>query len=309
MSTLSPDDLARFYAKLSSTGLVRRLLELARDEDLGPSGRDLTSALFIDEDATLRCVVVARQPGVVAGFAAIDDLLDVFGFSESVQIQVFLADGSTIEPGDRVAIVEGNARAILTLERTMLNLVGRLSGVATVTRSYVRAMGTSTSVELYDTRKTTPGLRVLEKYAVRCGGGFSHRLGLHDAVMVKDNHLAGLGLEDLGDALKAAGERVRAVPGPVAFFEVEVDSIVQFERVLAVGSGVVDIVLLDNFEPSMLAQAVSMRDRLQPGLQLEASGGITLETIGEVAQTGVDRISVGGLTHSAASLDFGLDAL
>ena len=307
MSTSTPDELTRVYAELSSTGFVERLLELARDEDLGPGRCDLTSELFIDANATLRCAVVARQPGVVSGLAAIAEMLRVFGFMDDIQVQIESSDGSPVEPQTRVAILEGKTRAILTLERTLLNLVGRLSGVATQTRRFVEAMGTDTRAGLYDTRKTTPGLRVLEKYAVRCGGGKSHRIGLHDAVMVKDNHLAGLGLDDLGDAIKAAGERVRAASGPIAFFEVEVDSLEQFERVLSVGG--VDIVLLDNFSPALLREAVAMRDRVRPGLELEASGGITLETVREIALTGVDRISVGGLTHSAVSLDFGLDAL
>jgi len=309
MNTPTPVELVRIYAEMAETGLVDRLLELARDEDLGPGGCDLSSELFVDEDATRRCAVVARQVGVVAGLAAMDDLLRVFGFAESVKAQIESPDGSRVEPGTRVAVLEGKARDVLTVERTLLNLVGRLSGVATLTRRYLEAMGPDTRAGLYDTRKTTPGLRVLEKYAVRCGGGCSHRLGLHDAVLVKDNHLAGLGLENLGAAIVAAGERVRALPEPVAFFEVEVDSLEQFERVLAAGSGVVDIVLLDNFTPAELMVAVGLRDRAGSGLQLEASGGITLETIREVAHTGVDRISVGALTHSAASLDFGLDAL
>ncbi len=307
MSSPTPEELARVYAELSSTGLVGRLLELARDEDMGPNHCDLTSELFVDENATLRCAVAARQPGVVSGLAAIPDMLRVFGFVDDIQVRIELPDGSRVEPQARVAVLEGKARAILTLERTLLNLIGRLSGVATTTQRFVEAMGGDTRAGLYDTRKTTPGLRVLEKYAVRCGGGCSHRLGLYDAVMVKDNHLAGLGLDDLGAAIEAAGERVRAASGPIGFFEVEVDSLEQFERVVSAGG--VDIVLLDNFSPALLREAVALRDRIRPGLELEASGGITLETIREVALTGVDRISVGGLTHSAVSLDFGLDAL
>lgn len=297
-------DLAAFYSEMRSTGLVRRLLEIARDEDLGPSRCDLTSERFVGPRERLRCAVVARQSGVVAGLAVIPDMLEVFEFASSIEWGPDTSDGAVVAPGDVIATLDGDARAVLTFERTMLNLLGRMSGVATITRRYRGAMGGGTRVQLFDTRKTTPGLRVFEKYAVLCGGGRSHRLGLFDAVLVKDNHLAGVGLDQLAGRLTAAARNQTGDPN---FFEVEVDGLDQLQRVLEVDEHLVDIVLLDNFGLADLRAAVAMRDRSRPNLRLEASGGVTLETIRAIAETGVDRISVGALTHSATSLDFGLD--
>jgi len=305
MDARSSDQLAMVYAKMRETGLVRRLLELARDEDLGPARRDLTSERFVGQEERLRCAVVARQAGVVSGLATIPDLLDTFGFASVIEVREESCDGAAVASGDAVATLTGDARAVLTIERTMLNLIGRLSGVATVTKRYRDAMGEGVAAALFDTRKTTPGLRVFEKYAVCCGGGRSHRLGLHDAVLVKDNHLAGVGLGELAERLRAARARTGS---DASFFEVEVDSLAQFERVLSIPGGVVDIVLLDNFSLEDLRSAVALRGRGRTDLQLEASGGVTLESIRAIALTGVDRISVGALTHSATSLDFGLDA-
>ncbi|KAA0213047.1 MAG: carboxylating nicotinate-nucleotide diphosphorylase [Leptolyngbya sp. PLA3] len=299
---------AAMYEQIRSTGLVRRLLELARDEDLGPAHRDLTSELFCEGGATVRCAVVARHDCVVCGLGAGADVIEVFGCQDDVHWTAMARDGDSVRRGEHVALIEGLRRGVLGVERTLLNLVGRLSGVATQTSRYLDAMGPGVRSVLCDTRKTTPGMRVLEKYAVVCGGGVSHRMGLYDAVLVKDNHLAGVPLEALAERIEQMARRARAEPG-CAFVEVEVDGPAQFERLCEVGPGLVQIALLDNFAVADLRAAVEMRDRRCPGLLIEASGGVKLQTIRAVAQTGVDRISVGALTHSAVSADFGLDAL
>lgn len=307
----APVHPAAMYEQIRSTGLVRRLLELARDEDLGPQRRDLTSELFCDEHATVRCAVAARQECVVAGLAVVPEVLEVFGHAGNVGIVRWSAqasDGDSASRGKQVGVLEGSQRAVLAVERTILNTIGRLSGVATQTKRYIDAMGPGVKAVLCDTRKTTPGMRVLEKYAVVCGGGVSHRMGLYDAVLVKDNHLAGVPLEALPQRVAEMARRARSEPG-CAFVEVEVDGLEQFDRLCEVEPGLVQIVLLDNFAVADLRTAVEMRDRRCPELLLEASGGVNLQTIRAIAQTGVDRISVGALTHSAVNADFGLDAL
>ncbi len=303
------------YARLAATGLIRRLLELARDEDLGAAGMDITAAVMLEPDATTTACLVAREPGVVAGLVVIPELLDVFGIADAMSVEKHASDADRVVPGDTLATLRGSSRAIVTIERTMLNLIARLSGVATRTAEFAARIPADSPAKLCDTRKTTPGLRVLEKYAVRCGGGSMHRLGLHDAVLVKDNHVASIPLDQLAQRLTDAARRARelrieigdADPAPPAFFEVEVDSLDQLERVLSVEDALIDFVLLDNFSTDQLREGVALRDRLGSKVQLEASGGVTLDTIAGVAQTGVDRISVGSLTHHAVSLDLGLD--
>jgi nicotinate-nucleotide pyrophosphorylase (carboxylating) len=323
--------LEEFYAMLARTGLVRRLVELAADEDLGilgerdesgrTSGRarvgreatpleycgDITTDASIPPDARASARVVARGAGVIAGLATVPVMLDVF--TTDVRVTTHARDGQGVEAGAVLATLEGPTDEVLALERTLLNMIGRLSGIATQTSRYARAMGTGHRAGLYDTRKTTPGLRVLEKYAVRCGGGKSHRLGLHDAVLLKDNHLAGVGVGELAAFVARVAERARALSGGhgPTFVECEVDSLEQLDALLALPKGVLDIVLLDNMDISGLREACARRDSRAPWLELEASGGVTLETIGEVARTGVDRISVGALTHSAVQLDVALD--
>lgn len=308
MIDLNALPLPELYAELARTGLVRRLVELARDEDLGTG--DVTSLAMAPAGATCEARVVARQEGVVAGLAAIEELRTVFAPGCAVRLP--RRDGDAIAPGDELARVTGPLREALALERTMLNLLSRLSGVATLTRAYAEALargdgtGTPVRARLYDTRKTTPGMRVLEKYAVRCGDGLCHRIGLFDAVLVKDNHVAGVPVERLGDAIvRAAGAARRA--GDLRFVEVEVDSLDQLDALLALPAGVVDIALLDNMDGASLREAVRRRDARRPGMELEASGGVTLATIGPIGATGVDRVSVGALTHSAVALDIGLD--
>ncbi len=302
--------LEDFYAKLAGSGLVRRLLELARDEDLGPvAPRDVTSVCCIGADQPGVASIVARVEGVVSGLAALPALVEIF--APDVKVRTHASDGQWVKEKTTLAEVCGPLRQILALERTTLNLVGRLCGVATKTAQFVAAMGDVAAdggrARLYDTRKTTPGLRVLEKYAVRCGGGHSHRMGLHDAVLIKDNHIAGVGVASLPEYIHAAAAKARSFRPAPTFVEVEVDTLEQFAALLTLEAGVVDIVLLDNMTTDMLRSASELRDQRNPTLQLEASGGVRLSTIHEIARTGVDRISAGALTHSAVSLDVAMD--
>ena len=303
-------DASALYADLAKTGLPRRLFELARDEDLGVAG-DVTAQACIDAHATLAANLVARQDAVLSGLACVDELIDVFG------ARVGLApnscdDGDEVTRGDIVLRLEGNARDLLALERAMLNIIGRLSGVATLTALYKRTMlaglqsGQPAPV-LVDTRKTTPGWRVLEKYAVVCGGGLAHRLGLHDAVLIKDNHLAHIANKGIAAFVRDAATKAREA-SPIQFIMVEVDALEQLRELLTLDAGVIDFVLLDNMGPDRLREAVAMRDEAESRVKLEASGGVNLHTIGAIAATGVDRIAVGALTHQAVSCDFALDA-
>ncbi len=300
--------LPQLYAHLARGGLVRRLLDLARDEDLGSVG-DRTSAACIPVGARAEARLVCRSGGIVAGLAAGPDLIGVFAPGRDVHLDVKLEDGGRAAANSTIAVLSGPLRDVLAIERTLLNLVGRLSGIATRTAMFVERMGTGVRARLFDTRKTTPGLRLLEKYAVRCGGGHTHRVGLYDAVLIKDNHLAGVAPDQLADFVAAASARARAAAGPdgLQFVQVEVESLAMLERVLGLPVGVVDIVLLDNMPADEMSECVRVRDRLAPRVELEASGGITLETIRRVAESGVDRISVGSLTHGAASIDVALD--
>jgi nicotinate-nucleotide pyrophosphorylase (carboxylating) len=300
INTLS---LADTYGALHATGLVTRALELARDEDLGSAG-DVTSEVCIPESAPGQASTVARSPGTISGLACLPELARVFG--SQVRIAPRLADGQAVAAGDTLADLSGPLREILALERTALNLIGRLSGIATLTRRFVDAAA-GTRAEIYDTRKTTPGLRVLEKYAVRCGGGRSYRLGLHDAVLIKDNHLAGVPLSRLASFVRDAAARARRSRPTLLFVEAEVDSLDQLRELLSLEPGVLDVILLDNMSIETMARAATLRDSSTGRPQLEASGGVTLETVAEIARTGVERISAGALTHSAASLDIALD--
>lgn len=306
--------LDAFYERITAEGHVRRLLELARDEDLGPPPPvgigDVTSRTIIDASATGHASLVARQGGVVAGLRFIPELLDVFGIRHSVEASAAAADGCSIAPGAVVATLRGNVRGLLAVERTLLNLVGRLSGVATRTAALVRLVR-GTPARIVDTRKTTPGLRVLEKYAVRCGGGHSHRLGLYDAVLIKDNHLAGVPVDRVAETVAAAAAKARAIASEhhaeLSFVECEVDHLDQLDAILGAGGCGVDIVLLDNMPVESLRGAVRLRDAARSPILLEASGGVNEHTVRSIAETGIERISIGGLTHQAVSLDMGLD--
>ena len=272
--------------------LVEPIVRMALAEDLGRAG-DVTVAACIDPAARLSARFVARQSGIVAGlscarlaFAALDP---------QAKFSVLVDDGGTVGPDTAIATIEGLAGPILTAERTALNLLGRLSGIATLTSHYAQAIQ-GTRARITDTRKTTPGLRVLEKYAVRCGGGVNHRFGLDDAVLIKDNHIAACG--GVGEAVR----RARAAAGHLMKVEVEVDGLDQLEAALAHHP---DVVMLDNFSLADLRAAVA---RAAGRAVLEASGGVSLDTVAAIAATGVDVISVGALPHSASVLDIGLDA-
>ena len=276
---------------------ARELIRLAVREDLGTGG-DVTSRIFPVRADCGSVAVVAREPGVSAGAPLLEMVFEKF--EEEIAIAVRMADGQKLLPGDVVAEVTGPPRSLLSGERTALNFMTHLSGVATLTERFVSAVA-GTGAEILDTRKTLPGWRVLQKYAVRCGGGTNHRMGLHDGVLIKDNHLAALPLgTTLADAVRSAREKA---PDGLPI-EIEVDSIAQLMEVLPGGP---DIVLLDNMSNPELAEAVSIRDRDAANVLLEASGGVTLETVRGIAETGVDRISIGGVTHSAGALDVGFD--
>lgn len=286
----------------------RRLVRLAIGEDLQQEG-DVTTRALVDASAAGRAVVVTHQAGIMCGLRAARIVLDEM--SPAVEWTPHVVDGESIAAGTRLATLAGSARHLLTAERLLLNVIGRLSGVATLTREYVdRVAGTSAGI--YDTRKTTPGWRRLEKYAVRCGGGNNHRTGLFDAVLIKDNHLAwvaGRGSDALPPDAAVARARQRLLEmfpetGSQMIVEVEVDTLDQLEHVLIQRP---DIVLLDNMSSEQLQAAVSMRNAAQVPTQLEASGGVDLESVSAIAHSGVDRISVGALTHSAVSLDVAMD--
>jgi len=286
-------------APTSST--YKQLVELARAEDLGPG--DITSNITIEAAQAGRGDLVFRQGGVVCGMELAEYVLAVY--EASAVFRPAVQDGDTVEPNTVVATLEGPLRSLLAAERVILNFVGRLSGIATTTRQYVDAVAGAAAV-ICDTRKTTPGWRVLEKYAVRCGGGVNHRQGLYDAVLVKDNHLAGIGGEFVS-GLALALERLKEVSPQPTFVEVEVDTLEQLRQVLPLSA--VDMVLLDNMSLDELREGVRLRDEagLRERLLLEASGNVRLDTVGEIAQTGVDRISAGALTHSVATIDVALD--
>lgn len=309
--------LDALYAELGATGLVRRLIELARDEDLGVPPLDLTSELVGRRGGTAAAELRARSGGVVSGLAALGTVASVFaeggagsdiGVGGGVVVEALARDGEPMRPGEVLARIYGPSAAVTMAERVMLNLVGRLSGVATLTAEYVSAARAGGPAVVCDTRKTTPGLRALEKYAVRCGGGWTHRLGLYDAVLIKDNHLAGLSPDEAGRVARRVAESARPRLGADGFIEVEVDTLDQLGAVLTHAGGLIDAVLLDNMAPAVLREAVRVRDTIAPGVLTEASGGVGLGTIGAIAACGVERISVGALTHSAVSIDVGLDA-
>jgi nicotinate-nucleotide pyrophosphorylase (carboxylating) len=275
-----------------SQDAVNRIVRLALDED-APWG-DLTSQAFIPADALVTAHLVAREPGILCGS---DLVTAAFALTDAtITTRFHLSDGDAFNASEILATIEGPARSILQAERIALNFAQRLCGIASMTSLYVAAAA-GTRARITDTRKTTPGLRLFERYAVRCGGGHNHRFSLSDAVMVKDNHLAANGNADVTQALRD----LRSALPHTTHIEVEVDRPDQIEAVLAAG---IDTILLDNFTPSQLHAAV---DQIAGRALIEASGGITLDTVSEIAKTGVDILSVGALTHSVRSLDLGLD--
>jgi nicotinate-nucleotide pyrophosphorylase (carboxylating) len=294
----------------------RRIVRLAVFEDLSRE-HDWTTVCLVPEEARASAHVVVRQAGVIAGLEAARIVLDEM--DAAAEFQARASDGDEVAPGTTVATLSGSARDLLTSERTLLNVLGKLSGIATLTRRFVGAIA-GTSAHIYDTRKTTPGWRRLEKYAVRCGGGRNHRTGLYDAILIKDNHLS-FGRDQQSTAAFTPAEAVRkaraflaqsaeAPPAsPVGansqmLVEIEVDSLEQLREVLPAGP---DIVLLDNMSPDELCQAVHLRNSSGARCELEASGGVNLQTVRAIAETGVERISAGALTHSAVVLDVALD--
>ncbi|MGE0537056.1 MAG: carboxylating nicotinate-nucleotide diphosphorylase [Pirellulales bacterium] len=289
----------------------RNLLVLAVREDLERI-YDWTTVALVAEGTRGAAAIVARQGGVVAGLEAAR--ITLLEFDRQAQWQGAIADGERVEPGQVLARISGSARSLLTAERIMLNVLGHLSGVATLARRFVDAV-VGTPARIYDTRKTLPGWRRLEKYAVRCGGGHNHRLGLFDAVLIKDNHLALAAAEGIcrspAEAVQAARaflSRFAVLPGgaqaAMPLVEVEVDSLDQLRDALAAEP---DIVLLDNMSLQLLSEAVALRNSLAPGVELEASGGVNLDTVASIARTGIERISVGAITHSAPAMDIALD--
>lgn len=274
---------------------VSRLIDAALEEDIGPG--DVTSEYFIPAEATATAFIAAREAGVLAGG---EIAAEVFRrVDANLEVNVLLDDGVKVSRDARIVEVRGSARSILTAERTVLNFVQRLSGVATLTGRYVEAVQ-GTRARILDTRKTTPGWRLLEKAAVVAGGGTNHRMGLYDRAMVKDNHLV---TERSPDLLQESIRRLKR-DRPGVEVQLEADTIDQFEGFLGLEG--VDYVLLDNMSPAELRRAVELRGS-RDAPKLEASGGINLTTVGAIAATGVDYISVGALTHSAVALDFGLD--
>jgi nicotinate-nucleotide pyrophosphorylase (carboxylating) len=270
--------------------LVSQAIAVALTEDLGRVG-DITTAATIPESAEAKGVIAARKPGVIAGLPLAQEAFRVI--DRRVHFERAVNDGDRVNAGDVVARIHGPARPILSAERVALNYLGRLSGIATATAAFADRIA-HTKAKIADTRKTTPGMRHFEKYAVRCGGGVNHRFGLHDMVLIKDNHIAVAG--SIAAALRAAKMKAHGVK-----IEIEVDNLAQLDEVLAEGA---DAVLLDNMTPDQLREAVQ---KIGGRMIAEASGGVTFDNVREIAETGVDMISTGWITHSAPVLDLGLD--
>jgi nicotinate-nucleotide pyrophosphorylase (carboxylating) len=287
MSLLRAD---AFISPLEIEAAVLRALE----EDLGRAG-DITSIATVPEDANGRAVVAARQAGTISGLPLVVAAFRRLAPEIEIEIAPHARDGAVVKAGAKLATISGNARAILGAERTALNFLGHLSGIATATATFAQRIA-HTKARVVCTRKTTPGLRALEKYAVRCGGGSNHRFGLDDAILIKDNHVAVAG------GIKAVLRRAKQSAGHLVKIEIEVDSLDQLKDVLDVG--LADVVMIDNFDLESMRKAVAL---VAGRLVIEASGGITLDSAAAIAETGVDYLSSGALTHSVQNLDVGLD--
>jgi len=281
----------------------RVLVDLALAEDLGLAG-DVTSRAVMPTERWGQALLVARSPGVLAGIDAVR--MVCHAVDVRLKVEMLADDGAMLARGARVARLTGPMRNLLVAERTALNFVQRLSGVATLTRAFVDAVA-GYAAKILDTRKTNPGWRLLDKYAVRQGGGVNHRTGLYDMILIKDNHLAGLGLVERAAQIQEAMRRAKEYRDNVDArlpIEIEVDSLEQFDIALAC---VPDFILLDNMPLDVMREAVKRRHEARASALLEASGGVNLTTVAAIAATGVDRISVGALTHSAPALDLALD--
>ena len=293
-----------------------KLVEMALVEDVGAAdmdqGVDCTTDAVVPKDADAKAAFVARDAGVVCGVEVAK--LALAKFAPNIDLQVEIADGAVVQPQQTIAVMSGSAHDILTMERTCLNFMCRLSGISTLTKQFVE-QAASPATAVLDTRKTTPGWRRLEKYAVACGGGTNHRMGLYDAIMIKDNHLAFFRSqvsdekntipEAIAIARQWINDRAESLPnGKETILQLEVDTLDQLAVALETEC---DIVLLDNMNCDQLSQAVDLRDERAPKVLLEASGGVNIDTINGIAATGVDRISIGALTHSAVNFDIGLD--
>ena len=310
LDNVNPSSRARDHAQVvwneRLVAEVRQSAQIWFREDCGLE-TDWTSAALVDKSTENRLAVLARTEGVIAGLQVVEVVVDEF--QENLVWSSVVDDGDFVEAGTVIGHLSGSVRSILQIERVILNLLGRLSGVATAIRQLVEATQ-ETSCRVYDTRKTVPGWRLLDKYAVRCGGGFNHRIGLYDAILIKDNHLAAIQENGLSpaDAVRRSREFIfKTFPSSRAnqmVVEIEVDSLNQLVDVLPSGP---DIVLLDNMSVDELCQAVALRGSSAPDVILEASGGITLENIAQIARSGVDRISTGAPTHTSVWLDIGLD--
>ncbi len=279
---------------------AKPLLTVALREDLGREG-DITTQAFLPPNEIGTVKIVSRQVGVVAGLPLAETVWQLL--DQTVQVKRLLPDGSPVTPGSVIAEITGKVTILLAGERAALNFMTHLSGIASLTAKFVASVA-GTNSKIFDTRKTIPGWRILAKYAVRCGGGCNHRMGLFDAVLIKDNHLAAWRATGSEHTVASAIRAARAKVAPNVVVEVEVDTLDQLRDALTAAP---DIVLLDNMSVEMMREAVAIRDAQSPHVQLEASGGINLGNVAAIAATGVERISVGALTHSAPSLDLGLD--
>ncbi len=296
-NTLCLDDL---FTHLVDADWLAALINQAHREDMGISG-DVTSDMTISATTRGAAAMRTRADGRLAGAILLDRIAR--RYDPELRVDLHCCDGELLGSGDTVATITGPLRSLLAAERVMLNMVCHLSGIATLTTQYVNAVA-GTHAAIMDTRKTIPGYRGLAKYAVRCGRGVCHRIGLYDAVLMKDNHIAHVHEEDLSTRINAAASEARRREPKPTFIEVEVDSLKQLQEVLKCD---VDVVLLDNMLPGELREAVAMRDAAGHRAKMEASGSVSLNTVRAIAESGVDRISVGALTHSAPALDFGLD--
>ena len=293
-----------------------RLAEMALTEDIGSCdlevAMDCTTLAVVPDDVMASATFVSREKGVISGVAVSDVIIKEF--AGDLDLESHVHDGAAVEPGQPIATLTGEARKILMMERTCLNFMCRLSGIATLASEFVN-LTQGTKAKILDTRKTTPGWRRVEKYAVQCGGGHNHRMGLYDAIMIKDNHIAMYGNHidnhqlSVSEAVEMAkrwiAENANRLPeGKKTIVQIEVDTLEQLKIALPAGP---DIVLLDNMNVDQLAQAVAIRNEIAASVLLEASGGVNLETVGAISRTGVERISIGALTHSASNFDIGLD--